>query len=43
MSVDIISISSGFVQSYVLKGEGIVVVDSGEPHKGAVFARTLEK
>lgn len=43
MSVDIISISLGFDQCYVLKGEGIVVVDSGEPQKGAVFARTLEK
>lgn len=43
MSVDIISISLGFDQCYVLKGEGIVVVDSGEPKKGAVFARTLEK
>ncbi len=43
MSVDIIPISLGFDQCYVLKGEGIVVVDSGEPQKGAVFARTLEK
>ena len=43
MSVDIIPISLGFDQCYVLKGEGIVVVDSGEPQKGAVFVRTLEK
>ncbi len=43
MGVDIISIPLGFDQCYVLKGEGIVVVDSGEPKKGAVFARTMEK
>jgi len=43
MSIDIISISLGFDQCYVLKGEGVVVVDSGEPKKGAVFASTLEK
>ncbi len=43
MSVDIITISLGFDQCYVLKGEGIVVVDSGEPQKGTVFERTLEK
>lgn len=43
MSVDIISIPLGFCQCYVLKGEGIVVVDSGESKKGAVFARALEE
>lgn len=43
MSVNIISIPLGFCQCYVLKGEGIAVVDSGVPQKGAVFARILEK
>jgi len=43
MSVDIISIPLGFCQCYVLKGEGVVVVDSGVSKKGAVFTRTLEQ
>ena len=42
MIVDIITIPLGFVQCYVLKGEGIVAVDSGAPGKGSLFARTLE-
>jgi hydroxyacylglutathione hydrolase len=42
MNVDIITIFLGFDQCYVLKGDGILVVDSGEPNKGAVFAHALE-
>jgi len=36
MNVDIITISLGFDQCYVLKGDGILVVDSGEPNVTAV-------
>jgi hydroxyacylglutathione hydrolase len=43
MNVDVITISLGFGHCYVLKGDGIIVVDCGEPNKGAVFARSLEK
>jgi len=43
MSVDIISIPLGFCQCYVLKGEGIVVLDSGVSKKGAVFTRILKE
>ena len=42
MNVDIITIPLGFGQCYILKGDGVVAVDAGEPKKGAVFARALE-
>jgi len=42
MAVDIFTISLGIDQCFVLRGDGIVVVDSGEPNKGGVFTRTLE-
>ena len=42
MGVDIFTISLGIDQCFVLRGDGIVVVDSGEPNKGSVFTRTLE-
>ncbi len=43
MKVEIITIPLGFDQSYVLKGEGVVAIDAGEPKKGKVFLRALQK
>jgi glyoxylase-like metal-dependent hydrolase (beta-lactamase superfamily II) len=42
MTVDIITIPLGFGQCYVLKGDGVIAIDAGEPGKGAVFVRALE-
>lgn len=43
MKVEIITIPLGFDQSYVLKGEGVIAIDAGEPKKGKAFLRALEK
>jgi len=43
MKVDIIPIALGFCQCYVLRADGIIVVDAGVPNKGKNFARALEK
>ncbi len=42
MNVDIVTISLGFGQCYLLKGDGVIAVDAGEPKKVGVFARALE-
>ena len=42
MNVDIITIPLGFDQCYVLKGDGVIAIDAGEPKKGAVFKHALE-
>lgn len=42
VTVDIITVSLGFDQCYILKGDGIIAVDAGQPKKGKVFARALE-
>lgn len=42
MDVEIISIPLGFDHTYVLKAEGAIAIDAGEPKKGAAFARALE-
>jgi len=41
MNIDIISISLGFDQCYVLKGDGVIVVDAGQPNKGVAFIKAL--
>jgi hydroxyacylglutathione hydrolase len=43
MKVDIIPIALGFCQCYVLRADGIIVVDAGAPNKGKKFARALEQ
>lgn len=43
MKVEIITIPLGFDQSYVLKGEGVIAIDAGEPKKEKAFLRALEK
>jgi glyoxylase-like metal-dependent hydrolase (beta-lactamase superfamily II) len=42
LNVDIITVPLGFGQCYLLKGDGVIAVDAGEPKKGAVFASALE-
>ncbi len=42
MRVEIIPIALGFCQCYVLRGDGVIVVDAGAPNKGRRFARALE-
>lgn len=42
MNVEIFTVSLGFDQCYVLRGDSVLVVDSGEPNKGAVFTHALE-
>ena len=42
MNIDIVTISLGFDQCYVLKGEGVIVVDAGQPNKGEAFVRALK-
>ena len=42
MNVKIITIPLGFGQCYVLKGDGVIAIDAGEPKKGAAFAYALE-
>ena len=42
MNFDIINLSLGFDQCYVLKGDGVIAVDAGQPNKGVAFARALE-
>ena len=42
MNVDIITIPLGFGQCYVLKGDGVIAIDAGEPKKGIAFANALE-
>jgi len=42
MNVDIITIPLGFGQCYVLKGDGVIAIDAGEPKKGLAFAHALE-
>lgn len=42
MNVDIITISLGFGQCYVLKGDGVIAIDAGEPKKGLDFKQALE-
>ncbi len=43
MSVEIIPISLGFDQCYVLRADGVIAVDAGAPKKGAAFLRGLER
>lgn len=42
MDINITTIPLGFDQCYVLKGEGVIAIDAGEPKKGRAFARALE-
>jgi hydroxyacylglutathione hydrolase len=42
MNIDIITIPLGFGQCYVLKGDGVIAIDAGEPKKGMAFAHALE-
>jgi glyoxylase-like metal-dependent hydrolase (beta-lactamase superfamily II) len=43
MTVDIIPISLGFCQCYVLRADGVIAVDAGAPNKGKRFARALKR
>jgi glyoxylase-like metal-dependent hydrolase (beta-lactamase superfamily II) len=43
MAVDIIQIALGFCQCYVLRADGVVVVDAGAPNKSKTFVRGLER
>jgi len=42
MKIDIATIPLGFDQCYVLKGEGVIAIDAGQPGKGETFVRALE-
>lgn len=42
MGVKVITISLGFDQCYVLKGDGVIAVDAGQPKMGNTFARALD-
>jgi glyoxylase-like metal-dependent hydrolase (beta-lactamase superfamily II) len=42
MNIDIVTIPLGFDQCYVLKGNGVIAIDAGEPKKGRDFVRGLE-
>ena len=41
MNVEVITIPLGFDQCYVLKSDGVIAIDAGEPKKGEIFARAL--
>ena len=43
MEVGIFRIDLGFDQCYVLKSDGVIVVDAGAPGKGKQFAQGLER
>jgi glyoxylase-like metal-dependent hydrolase (beta-lactamase superfamily II) len=43
MTVDIVDFPLGFGQCYVLKADGVVVVDAGAPKKRNAFVRGLER
>jgi glyoxylase-like metal-dependent hydrolase (beta-lactamase superfamily II) len=43
MKVDIIPIALGFCQCYVLRADGVIVVDAGAPNRGKQFAQALER
>jgi len=42
MNIDIVTIPLGFDQCYVLKGEGVIAIDAGQPRKGEIFVRAVE-
>jgi len=42
MNIDIVTIPLGFDQCYVLKGEGVIAIDAGQPGKGEIFVRAVE-
>lgn len=41
MTVEVFPVPLGFDTCYVLRGEGVIAVDGGQPHKGATFLRGL--
>jgi len=41
MTLDIIQVIQGFCRCYVLKADGVVVVDAGPPNRGTSFVRAL--
>ena len=43
MTIDIIQVAQGFCRCYVLKADGVVVVDAGPPNRGTSFVRALRR
>lgn len=42
MNIDIVTLSLGFDQCYVVRGDGVIAVDAGVPKKGVAFVRALK-
>ncbi len=43
MEVEIVPIELGFDTCYVLRGQGVIVLDAGQPRKGRVFEKSLRR
>ena len=43
MGTDIFPISLGFCTSYVLRGDGVIAIDAGQPNKGDAFRNGLKR